>query len=89
MGTAAPQLPANAGLGAGALAHAASVQPRLLTRPMAAKYLSISIWSLIDLENAGHLRRVRLPVGERDLRVVLYDKADLDRLVDASREEPA
>ena len=60
---------------------AGCLPPRLLDRTQAAAYLGISIWSLIDLEAAGHLARVRIG----DLRCVRYDRADLDRLIEASK----
>jgi hypothetical protein len=61
--------------------------PRLLDVNAAAAYLSISPWAVRDLEAAGELPRVRLPLGGRgDLRRLLFDRRDLDRLVDRSRE---
>jgi len=41
-------------------------------------------WTIRDLEAAGVLRRVRIPLPNRgELRKLLFDRADLDRLVDA------
>lgn len=60
---------------------ALGLQPRLLDRPQAARYLNLSVWSLIDLEAAGLLARVR--IGE--VRRVLYDVKDLDKLIEASK----
>lgn len=58
-----------------------AIPPRLLDRPQAARYLNISVWSLIDLEAAGLLARVR--IGE--LRRCLYDVNDLDKLIEVSK----
>jgi hypothetical protein len=52
----------------------------------AARYLAVSTWTVRDLEAAGHLPRVRLPLpGGKDLRKLLYDRADLDRLIETSK----
>jgi len=64
----------------------APLAPRLLDLAAAACYLSVSPWVVRDLEHAGKLRRVRLDLGKRDVRRVLYDVADLDALVDNSKE---
>ena len=56
-----------------------SVQPRLLTLDQAATYLSLSPWTVRELEAAGHIRRVQLPV-----RRLLFDRASLDRLISQS-----
>jgi hypothetical protein len=41
---------------------------------------------MIDrLSQQGELRRVQLTLGDRAVRKVLYDRADLDRLVELSR----
>jgi len=62
------------------------VQPRLLDLAGAAVYLSVSPWTLRDLEAAGHLARVRLPLPlGREVRKVLFDREDLDRLVAQSK----
>jgi len=64
--------------------------PRLLDLATAASYLGVSSWTLRDLEAAGRLARVRLPLPEgRELRKVLFDREDLDRLVDHSKEDPS
>jgi hypothetical protein len=63
---------------------------RLLDLPTAAAYLGVSLWAIRDLEAAGTLSRVRVPLppdrrGRRrggELRKLLYDRADLDRLID-------
>ena len=65
------------------------LQPRLLDLASAAVYLSVSSWTLRDLEAAGHLSRVRLPLPlGREVRKVLFDREDLDRLVVQSKEHP-
>jgi hypothetical protein len=62
------------------------VTPRLRDPESAARYLGVSTWTLRDLEAAGHLRRVRLPLsGGKDLRKLLYGRADLDRLIETSK----
>jgi hypothetical protein len=60
--------------------------PRLLDAESAATYLGVSTWTVRDLEAAGHLPRVRFPLpGGKDLRKLLYDRADLDRLIETSK----
>ena len=40
-----------------------------------------------DLEAAGELRRVRIPVGPgRDLRKLLFDRQDLDHLLEVWKD---
>jgi excisionase family DNA binding protein len=52
----------------------------------AARYLGLSYWTVRDLVHAGTLRPVRLPLaGGRDLRRILLDRRDLDRLVEVSK----
>lgn len=65
----------------------AAIPPRLLNLDTAAAYLGMSPWTIRDLEAAGVLprMRVRLPDG-RELRKLLFDKADLDRLIDAWKD---
>jgi len=60
--------------------------PRLLDVVGAAKYLGVSLWTIRDLDAAGHLARVRLPLGVKEIRRVLYDRADLDLLIDRSKD---
>lgn len=56
---------------------------RLLDLPTAAEYLGLSTWTLRDLEAAGTVTRVRIPLPRGgELRKLLFDRADLDRLVD-------
>lgn len=78
----------NSGRGADALARQASALPRLLDVHGAAAYLSVSTWTLRQLVSRGVLRRVLIPVANgRDLRKVLLDREDLDRLVEAWKEQ--
>ena len=72
--------------GEGRLAQAAvgSIPPRLLDLKAAAAYLAVSSWTVRDLEASGILRRVNIPLSaQKDLRKVLFDRQDLDRLVEA------
>ncbi|HSF31073.1 MAG TPA: hypothetical protein VLK82_11470 [Candidatus Tectomicrobia bacterium] len=57
------------------------------TGTAAAAYLGMSPWTIRDLEAAGVLPRVRVPLPDgRELRKLLFDKADLDRLIDAWKD---
>ena len=58
---------------------------RLVTRQQAAEYLNLSLDMIDRLTQQGDLRRVQLTLGDRTVRKVLYDRADLDRLVELSR----
>ena len=61
-----------------------SISPRLLDLRAAAAYLGVSPWTIRDLEANGTLRRVNVPSGlGRDLRKLLFDRRDLDHLVEA------
>jgi len=59
--------------------------PRLATRQQAAEYLNLSLDMIDRLTQQGDLRRVQLTLGDRTVRKVLYDRSDLDRLVELSR----
>ena len=52
--------------------------PRLLTRQQAADYLNLSSDMLDRLTQQGELPRVQLPLGNRNVRKVLYDRAAPD-----------
>ncbi len=66
-----------------------ALAPRLLDLPATAAYLGLSGWSVRDLEAAGILRRVRVPLPNGgELRKLLFDREDLDRLI-AAWKEPA
>jgi len=55
--------------------------------PQAAVYLGIRSTSLKGLLACGVLAAVKLPGGRgRDLRRTLLDRADLDGLIDASKQ---
>jgi len=67
---------------------------RLLDLASAAAYLAVSPWSLREWEALGVIRRVRvpLPVTQKrrggELRKLLFDRQDLDRLVEAWKDPP-
>jgi hypothetical protein len=65
-----------------------ALTPRLVDLDGAARYLGgISVWSVRDLLDAGHLHRVRLPgPGTSDFRRVLIDTQELDALIAAAKE---
>jgi hypothetical protein len=59
------------------------VGPRLLDLPNTALYLAVSPWTVRELEAAGSLHRVRIPLPQHgELRKLLFDRADLDRLIE-------
>jgi len=61
-----------------------ALAPRLLDLAQTAQYLGVSAWTVRDLEANGTLQRVSIPLaGGRELRKLLFDRAELDRLVDA------
>jgi len=56
--------------------------PRLLDVEAAAAYLGVSAWTVRDLDAAGVLSRVRVPLPHGgELRRLLFDREDLDRLI--------
>ena len=63
------------------------IASRLVDVAGAAAYLGgISEWSVRDLHASGSLPRVRLPLGgDRELRRLLFDVRDLDKLVELSK----
>ena len=68
----------------GTLDHPASapaIAPRLLGLKAAAAYLGVSDWFVRALLSEGALPRVQLGSGRR----LLFDRADLDRLIEESR----
>lgn len=66
----------------------APIVPRLLDLHGTASYLSLSEWTVRDLEACGILPRVRVPLpNQGKLRKILFDKEDLDRLIEAWKEE--
>jgi len=85
-GTSTMKPRTQSGIGANAEAHMAvgPVTPRLLDLHAAAGYLGVSGWTVRDLEAAGILARVRIPLPHAgELRKLLFDRVDLDRLVDS------
>ncbi len=72
----------------GSLTTVAPLAPRLLDITAASKYLGdLSEWTTRDLISSGHLRRVRLPLQNGgELRRVLVDVRDLDRLIETSKD---
>ncbi len=76
----------NGGSQGGALAVRAIV-PRLLSLDATAAYLGLSPWTVRDLEAAGVLPRVRIPLPNNgELRKLLFDREDLDRLIEGWKE---
>lgn len=70
-------------------AHQAMVPtpPRLLDLAGAAAYLCVSTWTVRDLEAAGILPRVRVPLANQgELRKLLFDRTDLDKAIEAWKE---
>jgi hypothetical protein len=60
---------------------------RLLELDQTARYLGVSPWTVRDLEASGVLRRVSIPLGNgRELRKLLFDREDLDRLIEAWKD---
>ena len=67
----------------------APIPPRLLDLDGAASYLAVSPWTVRDLEAAGTLNRVRIPLANGgELRKLLFDREDLDRLVEKWKDRP-
>lgn len=63
------------------------ISPRLLDLTTAAGYLGVSPWTVRDLETAGVLPRVRVPLPNGgELRKLLFDRDDLDRLITAWKD---
>jgi hypothetical protein len=61
--------------------------PRLLNLEAAAAYLGVSPWTVRDLDGAGVLPRVRVPLPHGgELRRLLFDREDLDRLIEAWKD---
>jgi excisionase family DNA binding protein len=58
---------------------------RLLSARETARYLGLAYDTVLSLVKGGTLRPVRLPLGGGELRKLLFDRADLDRLVEASK----
>jgi excisionase family DNA binding protein len=59
----------------------AVLQPRLLSLRQAAEYLSLSTWTIRNLVDNGTLPTVQLGTVRR----LLFDRLELDRLIEMSR----
>jgi hypothetical protein len=66
------------------------IDRRLLNLHEAAAYLNVSYWTARDLVNFGKVPSVRLPNPRardgRNVRRILIDRSDLDRLIGAWKE---
>ncbi len=68
-------------------AAVAPLAPRLLDLHATAAYLGVSEWTVRDLEAAGLLKRIRVPLpNQGELRKLLFDRQDLDRCVEMWKE---
>ena len=57
---------------------------RFLDLQQAARYLGVSPWTVRDLEANGTIARVMIPLPNgRSLRKLLFDRGDLDRLIES------
>jgi len=68
----------------------ATIVPRLLSLEQAALYLGCSPWTVRELANKedGVLKRVRIPLKKNgELRKLLFDREDLDRLIDGWKDK--
>ena len=62
---------------------------RLLDLQQAARYLGVSPWTVRDLEASGVIPRVLIPLPNgRELRKLLFDRDDLDRLIESWKLPP-
>lgn len=65
----------------------APLAPRLLDLDTTAAYLGCSPWTVRDLEAGGVLPRIRVPLPKGgELRKLLFDREDLDRLITVWKE---
>jgi hypothetical protein len=66
-----------------------ALEPKLLSLASTARYLDLAPWTVRELEWAGVLLRVRVPLpGGRQLRKILFDRDDLDRLIRTWKDAP-
>ena len=89
VGTPTQETQAKSGNGNGAAVHitCAPVSPRLLDLHVSAGYLGLSEWTIRTLEQQGILKRVRIPLpNQGELRKLLFDKADLDQLIESWKD---
>jgi hypothetical protein len=88
LGTGGTETQASSGIQRGATvtqtnAPVGPVLPRLLDLHSASLYLGISEYTVRELESQGIIARVRIPLPNHgELRKLLFDKQDLDRLVE-------
>ncbi|MFB3073897.1 MAG: helix-turn-helix domain-containing protein [Candidatus Methylomirabilales bacterium] len=84
--------PAEDGVGKGQRWSALALRtivPRLMSLGQAALYLGVSPWTVRELASKkdGVLKRVRIPLANGgELRNLLFDREDLDRLIEAWKE---
>lgn len=84
-----PQPRVNRGTGEGAAVQhtVVPIGPRLLDLQTTALYLGLSEWTVRDLEAAGVVPRIRIPLPHAgELRKLLFDRNDLDQLIEAWKE---
>jgi hypothetical protein len=62
------------------------VYPRLLDLHAASAYLGLRERKVRELASRGILPRVRIPLVAGEIRKLLFDRLDLDRLVDAWKD---
>ena len=85
-GTMTPETQARSSDYHGASVHI-TVAPRLLDLHVSASYLGLSEWTVRELEQQGILKRVRIPLPNAgELRKLLFDREDLDRLIASWKE---
>ncbi len=66
----------------------APVAPRLLDLHATARYLTVSKWTVRDLEAAGTITRVRIPLpNDGELNKVLLDRLELDRRIETWKDK--
>jgi hypothetical protein len=85
--TVKPRIQSGANDGTAANLTVAPVSPRLFDLHVSAGYLGLSEWTVRTLEQQGILKRVRIPLPNNgEVRKLLFDKVDLDRLVDSWKD---
>lgn len=71
-------------------ASVAPIAPRLLDLPSGSKYIGVKERKFRELVATGIIPRVRVPdVGGGEVRKLLVDRQELDRLIESWREVPA
>jgi len=70
-------------------AQRSQIPPRLLSLKATATYLGVTGWTVRDLDAAGVIKRIRIPLPNGgELRKVLFDREDLDRLIATWKDTP-